>query len=112
MKRRLAGFAALACAIVCVLGAADAPVQPAGYPSRAPNLDVLPGFRTPPPGDGAVPFYWWLGDPLTKERLTWHLDQVAGKGVSALQLIYAHSDKGGRSYGLTYASDPPLMSQS
>jgi hypothetical protein len=38
--------------------------------------------------------------------LTWHLDQLAHKGVSALQVNYAHSDKWGRSYGQTCASDP------
>ncbi len=84
--------------------------QPPGYPSRAADRDMLPGFRTPPPGYGEVGFYWWLGDPLTKERLTWQLDQLKNKGISALQVNYAHSDKGGRSYGLTFASDPPLFS--
>ena len=28
-----------------------------------------------------------------------------------LQINYAHSDRGGRSYGLTYPSDPPLFSE-
>lgn len=90
---------------VALLGA-----EGVGYPSRSPTLDALPGFRTPPPGYGEVAFYWWLGDPLTKERLTWQLDQLQGKGISALQVNYAHSDKGGLSYGLTLPSKPPLMS--
>ena len=81
-----------------------------GFPSRAPDLDALPGFQRPPPGYGDVGFFWWLGDPLTKERLTWEMDQLAGKGVMGLQINYAHSDAGGRSYGLTYPSDPPLFS--
>lgn len=85
--------------------------QPPGYPSRAAGLDVLPGFRTPPPGYGEVGFYWWLGDPLTRERLTWQLDQLQGKGISALQVNYAHSDRGGRFWGLTLPSDPPLLSE-
>jgi len=95
----------LALATVCLFGG-----DGVGYPSRSPSLDALPGFRTPPPGYGEVAFYWWLGDPLTKERLTWQLDQLQGKGVSALQVNYAHSDKGGRTYGLTYPSQPPLFS--
>ena len=67
---------------VCLSGvASDAP---AGYPSRAADLDVLPGFRNPPPGYGEVAFYWWVGDPLTKERLTWQLDQLNDRGVTAL----------------------------
>ncbi len=81
-----------------------------GYPSREADLDVLPGFKNPPPGYGEVAFYWWLGDPLTKERLTWQLDQLAGKSITGLQINYAHSDRGGSSWGLTYPSDPPLFS--
>lgn len=81
-----------------------------GFPSRSPNLDVLPGFQKPPQGYGIVPFYWWLGDPLTKERLAWQLEQMAGMGVAGYQINYAHSDKGGRSYGLTLPSEPPLFS--
>ena len=81
-----------------------------GFPNRAPDLDVLPGFQNPPSGYGEVAFYWWLGDPLTKERLAWQLEQLSGKGVMGLQINYAHSDRGGQSYGLTYPSDPPLFS--
>jgi hypothetical protein len=83
-----------------------------GYPSRDANLDALPGFRNPPPGYGEVSFYWWQGDPLTRERLRWQLDQLKGKSITALQINYAHSDKGGKSWGLTYPSDPPLFSES
>jgi hypothetical protein len=82
-----------------------------GFANRSPDLDVLPGFQNPPPGFGVVPFYWWLGDPLTKERLGWELEQMAGMGVSGYQINYAHSDMGGRSYGLTYPSEPPLFSE-
>ena len=89
----------------------SASAQPPGYPSREPQLDVLPGFRKPPPGYGEVAFYWWLGDPLTRERLIWHLDQLRGRAVSGLQVNYAHSDKGGQTWGLTYPSEPPLFSE-
>ena len=77
------------------------PAGAIGLSDRSSDLDVLPGFRNPPPGFGIVPFYWWLGDPLTKERLAWQLKQMVGMGVSGYQINYAHSDKGGRSYGLT-----------
>ena len=89
----------------------DSPPHAVGFPSRAPDLDVLPGFKDPPPGYGEVAFYWWLGDPLTKERLSWQLDRLAGKGLMGLQINYAHSDRGGSSWGLTYPSDPPLFSE-
>lgn len=106
----------LVCALV-VAGAAHAADAGAssgpavGVPSRAADLDVLPGFRTPPPGYGEVAFYWWIGDPLTKERLTWQLDRLARKGVQGLQVNYAHSDRGGTSYGLTYPSEPKLFTE-
>lgn len=87
------------------------PAWAVGFADRSPDLDALPGFQEPPPGFGTVPFFWWLGDPLTKERLGWILDQMAGMGVSGYQINYAHSDQGGRSYGLTYPSDPPLFSE-
>ena len=82
-----------------------------GYPERGPGMDVLPGFRKPPPGYGEVSFYWWLGDTLTRERMTWQMDQLAGRGVTGLQVNYAHSDSGGFSYGLTYPSQPRLFSE-
>ncbi|MFA6290938.1 MAG: glycosyl hydrolase, partial [Victivallales bacterium] len=82
-----------------------------GQISRSPDLDVLPGFQNPPAGFGVVPFYWWLGDPLTKERLSWQLDQLSDMGISGLQINYAHSDHGGISYGLTLPSDPELFSE-
>ncbi|MBI4891258.1 MAG: hypothetical protein HY821_11590 [Acidobacteria bacterium] len=109
MLSRTACLAALA---LCIRLAPHAAAQQRpGYPSRAANLDVLPGFRTPPPGYGEVAFYWWLGDPLTKQRLTWQLNQLQGRSISGLQVNYAHSDRGGRSYGLTYESDPKLFSE-
>ena len=74
-------------------------------------LELAQKFETPPPGYGEVAFYWWLGDPLTRERLAWQMDRVCVPGVSGLQINYAHSDEGGKSYGLTYVSDPPLMSE-
>lgn len=68
-------------------------------------------FLHPPKGYGIVPFYWWMGDPLTRERLAWQLDQLEGHSISGLQINYAHDCEGGQSYGLTYPSDPPLFSE-
>ncbi len=90
---------------------APPPKGAVGYPSRDAALDVLPGFLNPPPGYGEVAFYWWLGDPLTKERIAWQLDRLEGMGVAGLQVNYAHSDKGGLRWGLTYPGDPPLFSE-
>lgn len=82
---------------------------PAGYPDRSPSLDVLPGFMNPPNGYGEVPFYWWQGDTLTRERLLWQLDQLKGKGIPSLQINYSHQDSGGISYGSSNPSKPALF---
>ncbi len=88
--------------------AVKAPPGAPGYPSRAPNLDALPGFQNPPPGYGEVPFWWWTGDPLDEGRLVWQLEQLHQKGVSGVQVNYAHEDSPGWP---TYAAEPPLFSE-
>jgi len=55
-----------------------------GFPDRSPDLNVLPGFKNPPKGYGEVSFYWWIGDPLTKERILWQLDQLKDKSITGL----------------------------
>jgi len=84
-------------------------ILPAGYVDRSPSLDVLPGFLNPPKGFGEVPFYWWQGDTLTRERITWELNQLQNKGISSLQINYSHLDTGGISYGLSRPSKPALF---
>lgn len=93
--------------LVIPASAVVAPPDAAGYPSRAPDLDALPGFRNPPRGYGEVPFWWWTGDPLDVERLTWQLDKLHEKGISGVQVNYAHEDTPGWP---TYAAEPPLFS--
>ncbi len=115
---RTAGLLAAAAALLLLLsiqapsgdGKHPRSILPPGYPDRSATLDVLPGFKTPPPGYGEVPFYWWLGDTLTHERILWQMDQLAGHGVMGLQVNYAHSDSGGLLWGLTYKSRPALFS--
>lgn len=80
-----------------------------GYPDRSPSLDVLPGFINPPKGYGEVPFYWWQGDTLTRERIEWQLNELQNKGISSLQINYSHLDSGGISYGLSRPSKPALF---
>jgi hypothetical protein len=77
-----------------------------GYPSRDPNLDALPGFANPPPGYGVVPFYWWVGDTLTKQRISWELEQLRGVPIMGFQINYAHDARRD-----PYPSDPPLFSK-
>lgn len=84
---------------------------PPGYPDRSGDLDVLPGFKNPPAGYGEVPFYWWMGDTLTRERLLWQLDKLTNKGITSLQVNYAHDDKGGLKWGLSFPSKPALFTE-
>ncbi|NUQ65268.1 MAG: hypothetical protein HUU20_22605 [Pirellulales bacterium] len=83
------------------------PAHAIGFPSRDANLDALPGFQDPPPGYGQVPFWWWTGDPLDEERLTWQLEELHKKGISGVQVNYAHEDSPGWP---TYAAEPPIFS--
>ncbi len=66
-----------------------------GYPSSDANLDLQAGFLTPPPGYGEVPFWWWTGDPLDKDRLLWQIEQLHEKGISGMQVNYSHEDTPG-----------------
>ncbi len=86
---------------------APEPAHPAGYPSRDPNLDALPGFQNPPPGYGEVPFWWWTGDPLDEERLIWQIERLHEKGISGVQVNYSHDDTEGMP---TSKVEPPIFS--
>ena len=107
----LAATLALSCAAAEDRDAADPaklppPPQGApGFPSRSPDLDALPGFVTPPPGYGEVPYWWWSGDPLNKERLLWELEQLHAKGISGVQVNYAHDG-----HLVTLPAEPPIFS--
>ena len=82
---------------------------PPGYPDRSQSIDLESGFRTPPAGYGEVPFYWWIGDTLTRDHIKWQLDMLAEKRVSSLQVNYCHTDTGGITYGRTFRSKPGLF---
>lgn len=84
------------------------PPDAVGFPSREADLDALPGFRNPPPGYGEVPFWWWTGDPLDKDRLLWQIERLHEKGISGMQVNYAHEDSNGWP---TYASEPEIFSK-
>jgi len=68
---------------------------PPGYPDRSPNLDVLPGFKTPPPGYGEVPFWWWAGEDLNVDRMIGQIRELHRKGISGVQVNYSHLDTPG-----------------
>ncbi|MBN1126241.1 MAG: hypothetical protein JXA82_14640 [Sedimentisphaerales bacterium] len=83
------------------------PKDSPGFPSRCNDFDVLSGFQSPPSGYGQVAFWWWTGDPLDKERLLWQIEELHRKGVSGMQVNYAHEDTPGWP---TYPMEPALFS--
>ena len=57
--------------------------------------DFLEAFLNPPRECGEVPFYWWTGDRLDKERIRSQLTALAEKGIAGVQVNYAHMKEGG-----------------
>lgn len=106
MKRIL--FPLLLLAVLMTFAQPPRPLPP-GYPDRSGTIDLERGFRTPPAGYGEVPFYWWIGDTLTREHIAWQLDMLAEKRISSLQINYCHTDTGGITYGRTFRSEPGLF---
>jgi len=84
------------------------PEDAIGFPSRDPNLDVLPGFRNPPPGYGEVPFWWWSGEDLDVDRMIAQVRELHRKGVSGVQVNYSHYDTSG---WMTDQKQPPIFSE-
>ena len=62
-------------------------------------------FLNPPATHSPVPFYWWAGERLERERIAWQLDQLREKGVRQTVISYPHEASGGNSPG-----DPSLFS--
>lgn len=90
-----------------------------GYPDKNPGLDVLPGFVNPPKGYGNVPFYWWNGDVLDKERLKEQLDILSASATDGFAISYIHTsprvdtleNKNGYGlYGMTEPGAPKVFS--
>lgn len=51
-------------------------------------------FRHPPDDYGPVPFYWWAGETLDRERVAWQLDQLRRQGVLRTVVSYPHLPDG------------------
>ena len=51
-------------------------------------------FERPAQAFRPVPFWWWVGDALTVERLTWQLDQLREKGIFNAIISYPHHSDG------------------
>lgn len=59
------------------------------------TVDFIKALTSPDRQYGEVPFYWWNGDNLDKERLKSHLEMLSEKGLAGVQINYAHINKGG-----------------
>lgn len=92
-----------------------------GYPSRAADFDVRPGFTNPPRGYGNVPFFWWNGDTLSRARLTEQLDILKESATDGFAVSYLHTDPKGADaelnrkmgyglYGRTEPGNPAVYS--
>jgi hypothetical protein len=67
---------------------------------------VKPDFKNPSAGFGPVPFWWWVGEPVTRERIAWQLDRLKEKGVLSGIVSYNHQADGSANRG-----EPAVFSQ-
>ena len=56
--------------------------------------DLAAVFERPPDACRPVPFWWWVGEPLERERLRWQLDQLKARGVLGAVISYNHLPDG------------------
>lgn len=111
----------LLCATIVIPAVSAAQSQKfKGYPQRHADMDVLPGFVKPPKGYGNVPFYWWSGDRLDKERLREQLDILSSSATDGFAVSYMHTDpevdtlvnKNGHGlYGRTEPGEPGVFTE-
>ena len=47
-------------------------------------------FRNPPTGYGEVPFWWWSGEKLDKDRFLWQIEELYKAGIAGIQVNYSH----------------------
>lgn len=78
--------------------------------------DFIKALTSPDRRFGEVPFYWWNGGELNKERLSKQLKQLAEKGLKGVQINYAHINGGGEDnlphggHGKSIEGTPPQFS--
>ena len=62
-----------------------------GRPSKLETrAELLSLFQNPSQDFAAISFFFWNGEALTKERLTWQLEQLRSKGVGGTIVSYIH----------------------
>ena len=83
-----AAFAVTGCALAA---------EGIGFPKPGAEAakTIRADFKTPPPGYGEVPFWWWSGrDPLNKERMLEQIEEIHKAGIAGVQVNYSHYRSG------------------
>ena len=78
-----------------------------GFPQPGAEKTLRADFKTPPPGYGEVPFWWWSGlDPLDKGRMLEQIEELHKAGIAGVQVNYSHHRSDG---WVTQDSTPRLF---
>jgi hypothetical protein len=65
--------------------------QPFGRPNKPETrAELLDLFQNPNQDFAAISFFFWNGESLTKERLSWQLEQLSAKGIGGTIVSYIH----------------------
>lgn len=67
---------------------------------------LLERFKSPPSDYAPISFYFWNGESLTRERLSWQLEQVRAQGIMGTIVSYIHQPDDRLDPG-----DPPVFSE-
>lgn len=79
--------------ILCATFSTALPAQQAykGYPSRSGEINIRQHFANPPKGYGNVPFYWWNGDSLNRNRLEEQMVELHNASTDGFAVSYIHT---------------------
>jgi alpha-L-rhamnosidase len=67
---------------------------------------LLERFKSPSSEFAPISFYFWNGEKLTRERLSWQLEQLRAQGILGTIISYIH-----RPVGNIDPGDPPVFSE-
>ena len=75
-------------------------------PELTLHAALLKRFKSPSSDYAPISFYFWNGEPLTRERLSWQLEQVRAQGIMGTIISYIHQPDDRLDPG-----DPPVFSE-
>ena len=91
-----------------------------GYPSTEEGRHLRAHFASPPSGYGNVPFLWFNGDTLKRDRMTHLLDVLGNSATDGFSVSYIHMNptvdsalhkNGYGLFGHTDPGEPPIFSE-